>query len=550
MQSESGRLIVTDEQGEGLVRALSAQGGAWAATSPDGLHATAGITVVVRGCSDKATSDMLRTVMTGIGEGAQVVAFFPEEAAARLYKKDGIQAVGTHRLVAQNTVREFPPVLRGEVAAPPIIIGDGPVARELALAVVNGWGYPGDPLVVNCLGPDHGWALEATMEAGSRADMQWGDTPLSPTVMVSRVKELIGAWTPPPSTHAQVTGPTVFVALTDPVRGLVIAQAVAAAVPDARVVAVVEGDDGVQPEGVDVVSVLATLAAFVAGEDTGHRGFQVSLLEDLAWEGLETSPATAPPVPLFTRPVFESDSVVSLNRQPDGLQEELVEFESALPAILAAGSLEISTTEAWASEPLILTPGELSAMADQILQVQGLTEEPEARLAALELAFRLPRIAARAGMVLRRPHGHRPVLTQNDVEKLAPLVHHIYVGAARETNNATGSPFAYSTWNSLREFEKSSNRAAIVGSAIAWASEGLDWTRSEQVRVVDVNGTQEDRLAELEHRRWAHHQRSNGREAHNWNKPWGQLGDDGQSYDRRIVKGMPGLLASVGVEVR
>jgi len=93
--------------------------------------------------------------------------------------------------------------------------------------------------------------------------------------------------------------------------------------------------------------------------------------------------------------------------------------------------------------------------------------------------------------------------------------------------------------------------AAIIGSAIAWAMEGLDWHAVESPVVYPLGDDPElvERLAELEHRRWAQHQRINGRPQRTWMQPWDQLTDDVKEYDRRVVRAMPPLLAHAGIQI-
>ena len=58
-----------------------------------------------------------------------------------------------------------------------------------------------------------------------------------------------------------------------------------------------------------------------------------------------------------------------------------------------------------------------------------------------------------------------------------------------------------------------------------------------------------ERLAELEHRRWEHHQRRNGRPGHKWAVPWSELSDGVKDFDRAAVRSIPPSLAELGVEI-
>ena len=70
-------------------------------------------------------------------------------------------------------------------------------------------------------------------------------------------------------------------------------------------------------------------------------------------------------------------------------------------------------------------------MASRILGLLGRDRTPGTWLTALELASRLPVLAARAGFTPRRPAGHDPLLTPELVELLAPQVHWPTRGSAR-----------------------------------------------------------------------------------------------------------------------
>ena len=60
---------------------------------------------------------------------------------------------------------------------------------------------------------------------------------------------------------------------------------------------------------------------------------------------------------------------------------------------------------------------------------------------------------------------------------------------------------------------------------------------------------QVERLAELEHRRWAIHQRRNGAGDHDWMKPWADVKDSVKQYDRHIARALPAILADANIEV-
>ena len=526
-------------------------GGEWVQKAPGELGEAGGSHIVVAGSNDSAVARLLGETLPSLPGDVCVTALFADHPLARLYASDPrVEIFVTSNLVAQQVVRENPPVLRGRVAAPPIVIGDGPTARELVVAAVAGWGYPGDPLSVHGIGVSEGWAQAAREVAGNRVALCWSEVTLTPGLVARRVVELTDEWQPPPPGHGVAAGPTVLVALDNQHVALAIGTEVVRALPGSRVAVVVDDASAPGEQEMVVISRPRVLAAAVTGcrEDPLRR----ALLDDLAWVCAEDAQVTAPPAPLFSRPRRDdAGSVAGWDVQPTELRDQLSRLAEQLPQVLAAGNVLVGDARVWDAQPIILTPGELLAMAEQILRTRSIGDVPDARLTALELAFRLPRLAAQAGKTPYRPAGYRQVLRFEVVEDLAPLLHLTYQETALDTSNATESPLAQVNWRSLTDFQKGMNRAAIVGSAIAWAMEGLDWHAIERPVVYPLGDDPQlvERLAELEHRRWAQYQRANGRSQRTWMQPWDQLTDDVKEYDRRVVRAMPHLLAHAGIEI-
>ena len=526
-------------------------GGEWVQKAPGELSEAGGGRIVVAGRDDSTVVRLLGETLPGLPGDARVTAVFADHPVVRLYASDPwVEIFAASSFVAQQAVRENPPVLRGQVAAPPIVIGDGPTARELVVAAVAGWGYPGDPLSVHGIGVSEGWAQAAREVAGNRVALCWSEVTLTPGLVARRVVELTDEWQPPPPGHGVAAGPTVLVALDNQHVALAIGTEVVRALPGSRVAVVIDDASAPGEQEMVVISRPRVLAAAVTGcrEDPLRR----ALLDDLAWVCAEDAQVTAPPAPLFSRPRRDdAGSVAGWDVQPTELRDQLSRLAEQLPQVLAAGNVLLGDAQDWDAQPIILAPGELLAMAEQILRIRGIGDVSEARLAALELAFRLPRLAAQAGKIPHRPAGYRQVLGFEGVEGLAPLLHLAYQETALDTSNATESPLAQVNWCSLTDFQKGMNRAAIIGSAIAWAMEGLDWHAVESPVVYPLGDDPElvERLAELEHRRWAQHQRINGRPQRTWMQPWDQLTDDVKEYDRRVVRAMPHLLAHAGIQI-
>ena len=479
-----------------------------------------------------------------------VVAVFAEPELAVAYADEPlVAALAWLPTFGRRVAAAMPPSPRATVAPPPVVIGDGRVARYLVTALVEGWADPGQPLEVHCVGESAGWAQEAEVVLASRGRLTWSETVARPIPVVRRVLELVEAWEAPARKRGDVTGPTVLVALDDPAVAVGIAAAVAASVAGARVGVVVP--DAAPWPSVAGVTMFATADVWREAVDA-HRAPAAVLVEqllaDVAWVAAPGSLVTCPEAPIFAEASYDLHSdLLPLGEQPVVLRDQLAAVAAALPAIVSAGSLELADP-ARRLDPVILTPGELLGMASEIQRVLG-ADEQGTRQAAVELAYLLPGIASRAGRPLRRPCGYEPLLTFDEVERLAPLVHLAYQDISGETDNATDSPLAGALWDQLTEFERAGNRAPLVGVAVAHALLGLDWRASENPTVYPLDADELEQLGELEHRRWAIHQRRNGVESHRWMEPWSDLTEGVKDYDRHIMRQVIGFLTAAGVEV-
>lgn len=485
-----------------------------------------------------------------------VVVVFGEPETAALYREAAeVTALAWLPVFARRVASAMPPSARASVSPPPIVIGDGRVARYLTAALVESWAEPGQPLDVHCVGADPGWAQEADAVVQPRGRLTWSEIPLRPVPVVRRVAELAADWEPPVRKRADPAGPTVVVALEEADGALSIAAAVAASVPQARVgVVVPHADQWPSVTGVTVFETSQAWRAAVEAHRTPSALLVEQLLAEVAWLAAPDSETTRPEVPIFAPAASTaSGEPRPLADQSPTLRSQLDAVAAALPAIVEAGALELAGP-ADRVDAIILTPGELLGMAEEILRALQIPDEPGARHTAVELAHLMPGIASRAGRPLRRPAGYAPALTFEDVERLAPLVHLVYQDVSAETGNATDSPLAGVLWEQLTEFERAGNRAVLAGAAVGHALLGLDWRASTRPKSLTLGDAEVERLAELEHRRWAIHQRRNGATAHEWMKPWegpeGQCVTEGaKEYDRRIVRQVIGFLSNAGVEV-
>ncbi|HMR47835.1 MAG TPA: hypothetical protein PKE40_01070 [Arachnia sp.] len=498
---------------------------------------------VVAGRDDLATAQALAEFRAA-HPGTPVTAVFAEQETADLFRhlKD-VTALAWAPALAREVTAAVPPHPLGQIAPPPVVVGDGMLARHVVAGFVLGWSDPGQPLPVHCLGADPSWAEEAEEATSPRGELAWHRLAPRPSPVVRCVRRLVDEWTRPLPKEGQPGGVAVVVALEDAATTLTVAGAVVTAVPEARVVAVVD-DDSIWPAvpGVTVFTIDDARAATATRRHSAEGRFVEQLLADIAWVTDPAADVTAPTEPIFA----PLDQPAEVRAQAEALVRTAAE-------IFAAGDVVLEATRV-VEDPIILAPHELTAIAAKILDVLGAAATDGTTLTALELASRLPALASRAGWACRRPRDFQPLLSFESVERLAPLVHLAYQDVSAKTDYATGSPVAHQLWSELTDFMKASNRAVLIGAALGHAVLGFDWRPTEDPALPEWSKDQVECMAELEHRRWAIFQRRNGAERHRWMRRWDGTGkdpltDDVKEYDRHIVREVPKILKGAGIEV-
>lgn len=490
--------------------------------------------------------------------GETFILMFGEPALASLFRADPrvVASVAWLPEVARQVTALLPPRPRTTVAPPPIVIGDGRVACALVAALVEGSAEPGQPLEVHCLGGDPAWAHEAGISVEPQGQLSWSELAMRPLPVARRVRELVEAWQVPARKRGDPAGPAVLIALDDAAAAVSIAVTVESSVPKARVGVLLEGA-GRWPAvpGVTVFDLVAMRRALVDAVGEPVTVLAEQLLAEVAWVSAPGSAVTRPVASVFAEAGYaDNQEPLPWAEQPAELRDQVSVVAAALPRIMAAGSLEFAD-RVLGHEPVVLTPGELARMAAKILRVLGVAEDSGTRQTAVELAYLLPGIAGRAGQPVQRPAEYAPLLTFADIERLAPLVHLAYQNVSVATNNATGSPLAGALWHQLTEFDRAGNRAVLAGAAVCHAVLGLDWRAlgDESAELV-LDDDRIERLAELEHRRWATYQRRNGAGDHKWMKPWNgpedeAVTEEAKMYDRLIVRNVIGFLRGANIEV-
>ena len=477
------------------------------------------------------------------------VALFDTEEAAQSWRARpvGGAAVTRTELLVMAALRAAPPWLQHRATPPPVVIGQGPTASALVERIAVGWQQPGELRQVDVITADRTWADAAEARLGPNglglAHVAIDELPLLADDVVQRVRHRSQAWRAPSPRHATVAGPTVHV-----VDDLELAAAIAAALPDARVCAVVEFAPPELPVGVTVVAradVLTDPSLVLLTED--GRFEEMLFVEVASW------PQDIPSLfgDLARRPERTSGGEVRpLAEQARTVQSAVRTVAEAAPGLMRG--LGITVTSDGPSQQILLGPDELRKLRDALVEVvpPARDVEPgEHAQRALELSLRLPVLLARAGFTLRRPAEHRDALTADHIVELAPQAHAAYVVTARALGHATGSEVAHMGWGELDAFTRESNRAQIADVAAKLVSVGLTWRHADPPSFYSFSDEQLDELARLEHRRWEHFERRNGHSDHALAKPWFDLSDTEKEYDRRAILALPEILASVGLEI-
>ena len=463
----------------------------------------------------------------------------------------------THAAIA--LVRDYPPFLEGAMVPPPIVFGDseGDMAAEIVRRIVTGWQEPGERITVHCLGSNAAWVEDARASLDERAALRHQAVPPQAVAAAQAVHELVAAW-PPPDLPDRVTvsGPTVYVAYGDVALTVLVASAVAEAVPNARVVGVVDNEAtwmDTREAGARVVSRLALLSLPDTIELDPRRLLVGELVADAGrW------PADVPGP--FGEMTAVRRGVATLLAQSEPVRQAVEAVAGRAEEILGAGGVRLAQ-RGWAAEAtFLLSPDQLvaveAALAEVLTEAHGVAQD-EARLRRLELAARLPCLAARAGWTPVAATDAPMPLGDVQLQQLAVLAHEGYKALSVATGNATGSTNYGKKWDELGEVHQRSNISQVADIPVKLATLGLTWRPASEPRRFEFDDAQLERLAENEHRRWVHFQYRNGRPGHEWNKTWTQLGreaeeaghDKVREYDREAVRLIPMMLAAVGLEI-
>ncbi|WP_420114809.1 hypothetical protein, partial [Pseudactinotalea sp.] len=522
--------------------------------------------VLVVGATDQETAELAHRL-----RGLQVDAQFPSTVMVSDRNLAGHWAsfapedvVCRPARTAIAALRTAPPFLDDAMVPPPIVLGDGPYAAEVARRIVTGWQQPGERLRVHCLGAREDWVIDAGIGIEERADFEWLPMEASVALAPRRIRSLLRGLpvADPRFTHS---GARVYVAYPDTSRTVPIAAAIARRVPEVEVTAIVDDADtwsGTlgQDHGLRLVSSQRLL--------TDPDTIRLSVVELLAGELVADAGRWPADVPGALGEVRRGPDGAQLADQSASIQRTIRAVAAHVEQVFAPADVELDAGYPAEVPTLMLDPGELAAIETALarelpetsLEVPGdqgddagtvslRRRADEARLRRLELAARLPVLAARAGLVPVRRGGGLAPLTDESVRELALEVHNDYVRTAASTGNATASGNADLTWVELSETDQRSSIAQVVDIPVKLAALGLTWRRASDPRPYAFSEEEVELLAEMEHRRWVHFQLRNGRARHTFNLTWEGLADGVQEYDRGPVRLMSRLLAMVGFEI-
>ncbi len=507
--------------------------------------------VIVSGQTDDESALLAGRVASKLEHSPRLtVALFNEPAITRHWNRQrSLPAMSRNEQAAIALLRRTPPVLEDAVCPPPIVVGDGPMGREVARRMVIGWQQLGELMTVHCFGTNEAWVDAARVGLQNRGNLVFTPISHSPELIAYRARLMVDSWDPPRPDRFASTGPTIVIALDDDAIGVSTGVRIVESLPTSRVTVLVRdpstwtGCVGSSHGALRLVSA----AELLADPRTHALSKEALLAEELLSDTLRWPDEVPSVFGDLPQDAADGDPNTSANHAIEAVASNAVD-------ILKAGNITLATADLDDVEPILSDPEELAAMRDLILSVigdrlDGSDDSQEQSQRALELAARLPTLAARAGWTPRRSPGTTNMLSTEEVAELAKMNHFHYLQISEETDNATHSENAQREWEKLDVFNQESNRAQAVDIPAKLAAVGLSWRRSHNPVTYEFDADTVCYLGELEHRRWEHHQRRNGRSGHEWAKPWDELEENVKEYDFNAVRVIPGAIAEFGVEI-
>lgn len=493
--------------------------------------------VIVVGRTDSSTMAMAARIERVQGDSPLLTVLVDDRDLAAQWNRTKIsRSVSRSVRVAMELLRRHSPLPEGMVVPPPIVIGDSPIAGEIARRITVGWQEPGERLEVHLVGFSTA-ALEAvSFGLEARGDFRRWDMAPYPDLAPGIVRSIIAGHrfaNLENDDRLTLSGPRVYVAYEDDARTVTVAAAVAAAITNAEVVGVV-ADGGTWSSGT-VIGKDATLVSsdqLLTQHSTIEKTAHALLAEEIQSEAERTHAGAATGFGALLT---------------SGAQESISE---TIADLLSSVGLELDARVWPARTAPLLGPDELNILADAVSRKLSVPMRQERR-DQLRFAARLPTLAARAGHTPDWISDHPVILTSEDLEKLAKAAHQAYEEVSRTTRNATASENAGTAWEDLPPLEVRSNYAQAADIPLKLALCSLTWARRTDTggQPFRFSPAEEELLAEVEHERWCEFMIRNGRPGTIWNVPWSALKEEERDYDRQPVRAIPDALLRIGIEI-
>ncbi len=498
--------------------------------------------VIIASDTDSATAaraKRVREVRRNSMASVRILFEDPSLATAWL-RQDHEHVISIPMHLATSLLRQEAPDPDRAVAPPPLVIGDGRIAAALARRIVTAWHQPGEPMVLYVAGRDRTWVDDALAGLDARVDLHWHEQQPNPIFAARLLKEIQQGWTPPDRAERYVIeGSTVFIAYEDETASAPLALMLSRQLSDIRIVCVVD-DPSLWYRDPDAASLtFCSAKAIVADPRSLSRDVNDDLRDEIANDAAKWPKEYRSPIDTLTD---LTHGKIDVPRLVTDRQEAIFEI---------AGLALHHSTQVFGGA-FVATPEQLDALARGVLEALGLAAGRDvgaARLAALDLAVRLPTLVARTGVQVSSQPAIAPPFGEPEIDLLARAAHEAYLTQAQAAANATESVNAGRTWEELPDFERRSNVAQVLDIPFKLASVGMTMKRVGSPGVHEFTRDEVEFLAQQEHRRWEHFQIRNGRRGHEFNRPWEELAEEVRDYDRSSVRNIPRMLARVGIEI-
>lgn len=467
--------------------------------------------------------------------------------------------------VATAVLRQYPPYAEDAVTPAPIVIGDGRVAAELAVRIIEGWQRPAERFTVHCVGRDQSWAQAVAESTDVDAHVERHVLPQSAHGAPRVVAQILEKWRMFRPDRYPSAPAVVYISFGEDTVTIPIANAVARALPaETCVVVAVLADPellSVKANKVNVVGQLELLC------DPAH--LSRDMVDDLAEQIVADLGYWPGDVPTAFGQVRRGErAAATIEGQTPEVRAGITRVAAEAVSILENTGFGVLRGSAGRASVHLLDPAELAVVARALARLlpaqpggdDGMLEpDAERHTRLLEVAATLPVFLRRVGCSLVRKDGRPDRLSPDDVATLAMRAHDHYRDTASLLGNPTNSRFADARWEELTEHERRSNVAQVLDIPVKLALLGLGWDAVQDVEpssggagLVRYAFAQVaiEKLAAQEHRRWAYFEVRNGRKDNDLTVSWSKIrstpvGD----YDRRACQKIPESLALVGLRI-